>query len=225
MTRARTVRLLSVAAAATGLLAASSALAVPVEDTTTFFLRANGCGTTAEAGRLSTESGAPDQDTTDGCGVIGGLPLDEAIYQVDGAAAMEDFSTVDGVPLVVDAARDISGVIATQSWTGVVGGVGDVVVDIEMFATTIGSNGKPKSVVLGSGSFTTQALPTGTVYEVPFTFDVADALQGAELRSIVLSVGVHGANWNATAAKYNGSSFVDVPTIVDDGTVAEEPVS
>ncbi|MFP5219181.1 MAG: hypothetical protein ACLGIG_05510 [Actinomycetes bacterium] len=219
MTRARTARLLTVALAATGLFAASQALAVPVEDETRFFLRANGCGTTAEAGRLSVESGAPEQDTTDGCGVIGGLPLDEAIYQLDGAATMEDFSTVDGVPLTLDAARDVSGVIATQSWTGVVGGVGEVVVELEMYATTVDPvTNKMKSVVLGSGSFSTQALPTATVYEVPFTFDVADALQGVELRSIVLSVGVHGANWNASAAKYNGSSFVDVPTLVEDET-------
>ncbi|HWH27941.1 MAG TPA: hypothetical protein VNU26_03090 [Mycobacteriales bacterium] len=221
MTRARTARLLTVAAAVTSLFAGSQALAVPVEDTTTFFLRSNGCGATQESGRLSTESGAPEQDTSDGCGFIGGPPLDEIFYQLDGAPfTVNDFTTENGVPLVVDASRDVSGVIATQSWTGT-GGIGEVVVDIEMFGTRIGSNGRPQSVELGSGTFSTTALPTETVYEVAFTLDLPDALQGTELQSITLTYAPRGANWNAQAAKYNGSSFVDVPTIVDDGTTAE----
>jgi hypothetical protein len=215
MTRART---LAAAALAAGLLVASQAAAAPVEDATTFFLRSNGCGTTQEPGRLSTESGAPDADSTEGCGFIGGVPLDEAVYQAEGSSfTVLDFTTEDGVPLTVDAERDVEGVFATRSWTGGVGGIGEVVADITFYATRIGANGKPQSVVIGQTTASATALPTSTVYELPFAIDVPEALQGVELRSLTLSVALRGANWNASALKFNGSSYVAVPTLVDDG--------
>jgi hypothetical protein len=81
-----TFRVLAAVALSTGLLVASNASAAPVEEESTFFLRSNGCGATQQSGRLSLESGAPDKDTSDGCGVIGGVPLEEVFFQLDNIA-------------------------------------------------------------------------------------------------------------------------------------------
>lgn len=207
------------ALAAAGLataLFASTALAATEQSETQFFLRSNGCGATQEAGRLSVVSGAPDQDTSDGCGVIGGLPLEEVFFQVDGAPLFEySFSTVDGMPLTVDAARDLTGTISTQSWTGVVGGAGEVVVEVLVLASHLGADGKKTSVTMGEGTFRAVVLPNDPVTEIPISFDVPDALQGVELTAISLTYGVHGANVNGGAQSYNGTSVVTVPTLVD----------
>ena len=211
------VRTAVATALAAGLLAASTVSAAPVGDETTFFLRKDGCGATEEAGRLSVESG---KDGSDGCGFIGGPPLDEAFYLADGTTlSVYDFTTVDGVPLTLDASRDVSGVLATRSWTGT-GGAGEVVMDVALFATRIGTNGRPQSVPIGSGTFSTTALPTSTVYKVPFTLDVPDTLAGVEVTSLSLSVAPRGLNWNAGAQSYSGTSLMTVPTIVDDGADA-----
>jgi hypothetical protein len=217
-----TFRVLAAVALSTGLLVASNASAAPVAGESKFFLRSNGCGAAQEAGRLSLESGAPDKDTSTGCGVIGGVPLEEAFFLAAGEPLFEyDFSTVDGVPLTVDAARDVTGTIATRSWTGRVGGVGEVVVEVEVLASRLDANGKKVGVPIGKGTFSTLALPNRTVNPIPFTFDVPESLQGVELTSISLTYGVHGANMNGGAQSYNGTSFVTVPTLVDDATEAE----
>lgn len=202
---------------ATALLA-TSALADTEQSSTQLFLKQEGCGATAESGVLSTEAGV--EDGADGCGVIGGLPLNEALHQVEDSATADDYSTrpADGVPLVLDAARDLEGVFAVQSWTGGVGGVGEVVIELTLVGRTT-VDGKAKSLVLGSGEFTESANPTATRVDVPFAFDLPEAQQGLTFTALTLSAVTRGANLNAGAQSLNGTSHFTVPTLVE--TVAE----
>jgi hypothetical protein len=215
MTRFRAARLLTAAGLALGILMASTATAAPVQSSTQFFLRQDGCGTTSEAGRLSVESG---KDTSDGCGWPGGVPLDEVFYEVDGEVLEAfDYATVDGMPLVLDAARRAEGVISTRGNIPVAGrGVGEVTVDVTLTGTRIGTNGRPQTVTLGAGTFSATALPTTNVYSVPFQLDLAAAQQGVEFRSMNMTVALRGKNVGASAQSLSGTSYVHVPTLVED---------
>ncbi|MFP5371389.1 MAG: hypothetical protein ACLGI3_11670, partial [Actinomycetes bacterium] len=161
------------AALAAGLLAATSASAAVEESETRLFLSAEGCGATQEPGTLSVEKN-PDAGS-DGCGSIGGLPFDEVFHQLDAASPM-DFTTTsgDGVPLTLDPDRDATGVFATRSWTGGAGAVGEVTVDLVLNASYRDDTNRPRSLALGSGTFTVTGSPTSVVTSVPFTFDLPD---------------------------------------------------
>lgn len=215
MTSVRTRRLsAALAVALAGGFLASTASAETVEDSTEFFLRMEGCGATAEPGRLSTESGT---DSADGCGVIGGLPVNELFHQA-GVDFPDSYTTENGVPLTVDAAQDADGVIAVQSWTGLVGGVGEVVVDVTLDGIDKATN---KFVILGSASATVLATPgLNTQVDVPFSIDIPDTAQAKELKSLTLTVNTRGANLNASAYKFEGASKITIPTL----TTVEEPV-
>jgi hypothetical protein len=209
------------AATATGLAAvvllATSGSAAVVQEDAKLFLRQNGCGTAQEAGRLSLESGAPNKDLNDGCGTIGGIPLAEAFRTATGENLPPVTFTTgagDGVPLILDAAKDVVGQISTRTWTGTPGGVGEVVVDLELTGTFKNAKGQNRSETLGAGTFTAMAAPTATFHAVPFRFDVPDAFQGVTFNELVLSVATRGANLNASARALNGRSFLTVPTLV-----------
>lgn len=218
MTRSRALRTLAAATLLGGLALAGGASAAPEESETTFFLRADGCGEEQEAGRLSTEQG---DDTSDGCGPIGGVPVDGVFYEAAGEPlTVTDYTTEDGVPLVLDAARDVQGVFALQSWTGTPG-AGELAVDLVLTAKrTDPVTGKSKQVTLGEGTFSTTVLPsTATVYSIPFSFNVDNKLSGT-LTSLTLTAAPHGLSLNANAQSYKGTSFVTIPTVVDDGAEA-----
>ena len=197
-------------ALASGVLIASTASAAPVEGDSRFVLRMDDCG---EAGRLSIVAGT--DDGAHGCSWTG-LPFDEVFYDVYGEVLDAlDYSTEDGMPLVLDARRDVSGVISSVS-IGPAGRVGEVVVDVVLSGTRAGANGRPQTVELGVGTFSAQAVITSKTTRVPFTLDVPDEQSGVTFSSLQLTANIRGKNVNASGQSLNGTSYLDVPALVED---------
>ena len=207
--RTRTLRLLAFTALLVFGLTTTGAFAEGefVASDRTFFLRGEGCGATQEF-YLSVKSGA---DGYDGCGAVGGVPFQEAFHQLDGPAP-DTFSSRDGVPVTLDAARDITGEIRGESWFGSlvpVPGVGQVVVDV----TVHGIDSANKTVVIGS--VTEDAINDGKGgVQVPFTIDVPDAANQVELKSLSIDVEVRGANYNSGNLGLEGDSKFNLPILL-----------
>ncbi|HVF21238.1 MAG TPA: hypothetical protein VNA14_13495 [Mycobacteriales bacterium] len=201
MTR-RTLHSLGAAAIAFGILAAGNAGAASGY---TLYLRQEGCGSTAEAGRLEPKKGA---DGTTGCGAIGGVPINEVIVQVDGAEnALEPFDSNKKMAPVKLGSGAVTGTIAVASWIGVGGGVGFVDVDATLLLTTKAG----KKFDLGAFSGSVMASPTETIARVPFTFAVPAAAVGQTITKVSLSYVAHGINVPMSAAQYDGESFLVLP--------------
>lgn len=186
---------------ATGLSAHAAKAPRTTTTSSTFFLRQDGCGAEAGPGRLEPKRGA---DSATGCGVIGGLPLDEV------ASAPEPFTTVGkGVPVTLDAARKATGQLAAGSWYGVgLGGVGTVAFDVALSGTTATG----EVLELGATTVSGSATPGEDVVLVPFAIDLPDEAKGAVLRTVVLEVTQRGAHVGMSAKQYDGDSYLVLPT-------------
>ena len=170
----------------------------------TFFLRQEGCGTTAEAGRLEPKSSA---DGATGCGTIGGVPVDEIAHQT-GEGLAEDFATVGkGLPVKLDGARKVTGQLAAGSWVGEGVGVGEVTFDVALRMTTAAGTG----VNFGETTVTGEITPGENVAMVPFTFTVPAGAAGAKIKSMVLTVEQRGANLGFSAKQLDGDSYLVLP--------------
>jgi hypothetical protein len=190
-----------------------SAGADPVEDTTTFFLANAGadCGT-GDQPFLTTQARTNDIN----CGYIGGgLPIGE-VFNATGLGEGRVFATrasAGGVPFVVDAARDVDGVITvrrgSQQGVGLPGG-GQIVADIglRVRAGTTWHN-------LGSQTLEAVAVPGGERVELPFTFDVPDTLDGATITGAEFDLDVRGVHLWHGFMELNGRSSFTVPTVVE----------
>jgi hypothetical protein len=183
----------------------SSAADAPKSGATskTLYLAQEGCGTTAVAGRLEIK---PQSDGADGCGTIGGVPVNEVLYQGGGDEGEDYTSTKKLLPFVVDGAKKVTGQVAAMSWVGV-GGVGVVDWDITLSGTTKAG----KSVLFGSTTATTTAAGADEVVMAPFSIAVPAAAKGQTFRSFVLTVFQHGANVGYSAKKLSGDSYVVIP--------------
>jgi hypothetical protein len=171
----------------------------------TFFLRQEGCGTTAEAGRLEPKASA---DGATGCGTIGGLPVDELAHQA-GESLSEDFATVGkGLPVKLDAARKVTGQLAAGSWFGEGVGAGEVTFDVALRVTTVAGTG----ISFGETSVTGSITPGENVATVPFSYPVPAAAAGAKVKSVVLTVAQRGANLGYSAKQLDGDSYLVLPT-------------
>ena len=201
----RAFHTLGAAALAFGVLAAGNAGAA---STSKLYLRQEGCGATAEEGRLEPKKGT---DSATGCGTIGGVPVDEVFVQVDGAeAAMEAFTTNSKYTPVTLGSGEVTGVIAVGSWNLVgdqVGGVGSVDVD----ATLVLGTKAGKQIDLGTFSGSVMASPTESIARVPFNFAIPATAVGQTITKVTLSYVAHGANVPMSAKQYDGESFLDLP--------------
>jgi hypothetical protein len=175
-----------------------------VAATKTFFLRGTGCGAETDLW-LSSSKGTDDYD---GCGTIGGLPLNEAL------GGPESLSARDGLPVTLDGSKPIAGVIRAESWTGDgTPGFGQVAVDVAIFGTTADD----EFLTLGEGTVT--AMNTGADgVAVPFSFPVPAEAAGKTLTGLTLDVLVRGANFNSSNLGMSGDSKFDLP-ILDAGVV------
>jgi len=174
---------------------------------TKFYLNGNAAkGSCTEAPTLATQL---DSGGSEGCGTIGGVPVDEVFYQA-GAPSTTTYTTTkkDGMPLIVDVKRKITGQIGTESWTGVVGGAGTVNVDLEVDAlTTTG-----QSVVVSVQKLSAALAPNGpAVTNIPWTASFPASLAGKTLASFSVSTTIHGVYVDQGAKHYDGDSFVIVP--------------
>jgi hypothetical protein len=201
----------ALALAVSGLVAGSSFAfaAAPATVTTqgskTLYLSQVGCGTTAQDGTLETSA---QTDTADGCGTIGGLPVNEVNYQIGGTG--DDYTSTGKLGTVMGSnAKKVTGEIAVGSWVGApAGGVGNVDIDVTLVALTTAG----KTIDFGATTATAKAGQTTPTVSVPFSLAVPAAANGATLKSFTLNVFVHGANLGMSAKKLSGSSFVIIPT-------------
>ncbi len=187
-------------------LSASAATAPKTSATqATFFLRMEGCGETAAPGRLEPKKGT---DGATGCGTIGGLPIDEVVYQLGEGFASQFDTGKAGLPIKLSGKGTVTGQIAAESWFGA-GGVGTVDFDLALTATT--STGK--KIDFGSTSVSASASPSENVVMVPFKFAVPAGNDKASLTKITLTVVMHGMNFGMSGQHYDGDSYLVMPTV------------
>jgi hypothetical protein len=175
----------------------------PAEDRV-MYLRGTGCGATAVLW-ISTETA---DDEYDGCGSQAGLPTREVL------GGTLSFTSRDGVPVLLDASKNLTGQVRGESWVGPgTPGVGQVKADVSI--TGVKSNNQ--SVAIGSGTFET--LNTGTDgVNIPFTFDIAANLDRVYIKSLTVDVLIHGVNWNSGNLGLSGDSKFTLP-IFDPGHI------
>jgi hypothetical protein len=170
----------------------------------TFYLRQEGCGTTAEAGRLEPKDSG---DGATGCGTIGGVPIGEAEAQ-SGADGSETYATVGkGLPIKLDASKKVTGQLAAESWFGAGAGAGSVTFDVSLAGVDV----KGKGIDFGSATVTGAITPGQNVVMVPFTLSIPAGVH-APVRSLVLSVFQHGTNLGFSAKHLDGDAYVVLPT-------------
>lgn len=206
----RTLLAVTVAVTGAGLAHGASAATAPKSSptSTTLFLRQDGCGTTQGAGRLETTAGG---DSSNGCGTIGGLPIEEVFYQAGAGTSTAFTSVAKGFPLVLDAARPITGQVTSRAWVGRgTGGVGNCAWDISL----IGSTTAGKTIDFGSTKVTTAAAPTQGYCQNSWSLAVPAAANGVAISRLTLSLDSHGANIGMSAQGLNGDSYLVLPTKV-----------
>lgn len=206
----RTSRLLALGAVLV-LGLAGGASGATVEPQTRIFLANEGadCGT-GDAPFLT--AGARTTDIN--CGYIGGgLPFGEVLDRA-GASTPRTFGTKatgSGVPLVADAARDVTGVVTVRpgSQQGVaLPGAGQVIADIAM-RVRVGT----KVTDLGAQSLEGTAMGGAAPLKLPFTFDLPATLQGVKVTGVEFDLNVRGVHVFHGFMMLNGNTFLDVPTV------------
>jgi len=175
----------------------TAAFAATSAGTTEFFLRRDGCGTSADNPHLSTTSGT---DAGDGCGLI----IDQVgpVGDVAPQASFTDYPAVDGMPLAYDGTQAINGQI---SLTGAQVGLAEVDVDVQAL---VGGN----AVDLGSATGSALLDPTGASTPVPFTIAPNASLDGSDIQALDLRVTIHGPNVYSGFVALSGASYVNLPS-------------
>ena len=185
-------------------VAGTASFATPTAGSTRFYLRRDGCGTSADNPHLSVTNGT---DGGDGCGLV------LTIVGVGGTAdqgAFVDYPSTDGMPLTLDASRPVTGTIDLQSF-GITdpyaAGVGMVTVSVSLEALYQGNG-----VTVGSDSENVLITPTQTEYPVAFTIHPTGTLDQADLSGLDLRVHVEGPYAFSGFIGNSGKSFTDVPS-------------
>ena len=181
-----------------GLLMGGHAEAAPA--TTKLYFHASNCP--ADDSWLDT---AASKDSADGCGIAGGIPLEEAI----GATPLDFATKKTFKAFKIDASKKVTGVYAVGSWFGA-GGAGQVTVDISMTAKTKSG----KTISFGDYTGTVTGTPADLDHvNIPFTFTVPASAKGQTFSKVTFSVAQHGANFGFDAYSFSGNSYANIPTI------------
>lgn len=206
-----------------GMVAASpaSGAARLVSKTSKFFLRdTDGCG---DANFLSKKDG---EDFT--CWQSDSV-LNEALIDQTELFGREvthvRFDARDGVPLVLDAKKAITGTIYTDNGSCHDPGVGDPVPSIDCAPIGIGG-GKPEvditvqgvvagaEVVLGTQSATFESVP-GDPHATEVNIELEDALHKKKLTGLSTTIYFSGvALFHSVISLDDPASFINVPTLV-----------
>lgn len=205
----RVPRLARAATAAVVLVLAlgGSALAAPEDATArTFYLRNDGtdCGAASHP-FLAAVAGKTDL----GCGYVGGGPFGE-VFGAAGVDTSKVYITETEMSLTLDASRNVGGKVTITPYvkSGNSGsGVGQVTVDVVASAT----NAAGDQLDLGAASTTVTSTPVQSRQEVPINIDIPDALDGADVTGLSLTVNVRGVHVAHGFTELNGSSLITVP--------------
>jgi hypothetical protein len=165
--------------------------------TTEFFLRRDGCGTSADNPHMSVTSGT---DAGDGCGLI--IDAVGPVGDVAPQASFTDYPASDGMPLPYDGTQPITGQISLSGAQ-----VGLAEVDVDLQALIHG-----QAVDIGSGSGSAILDPTGSSTPVPFTIQPNAGLDGSDLQALDLRVTTHGPNVYSGFVALSGASWLKVPS-------------
>jgi uncharacterized protein (DUF736 family) len=165
--------------------------------TTEFFLRRDGCGTSADNPHMSITSGT---DAGDGCGLI--IDAVGPVGDVAPQASFTDYPAVDGMPLSYDGTQPINGQI---SLSGAQVGLAEVDVDLQAL---VGG----QAVDIGTATGSAVLDPTGNSTPVPFTIQPNVALDGSDIQALDLRVTTHGPNVYSGFVALSGASWVKIPS-------------
>ncbi len=170
-------------------------------NTSLFYVRRDGCGTSNDNPHLSISSGT---DAGSGCGsLINGVV--GAGGDAD-AGAFVDYPSADGMPLAPDASRNITGTIDVQGFVGPAQ-AGVMEADVSMEALVNGNG-----VQVGSDAEMVVLDPTASDNVINFTITPNAALDKADLSGIDLRLHLHGPYVFSGFVATNGLSFVDIPS-------------
>jgi hypothetical protein len=175
----------------------TAAFAAASSGSTEFFLRRDGCGTSADNPHMSVTSGT---DAGDGCGLI--IDAVGPVGDVAPQASFTDYPAVDGMPLSYDGTQPINGQI---SLTGAQVGIAEIDVDLQAL---VGGN----AVDIGSTTASALLDPTGNSTPVPFTIPGNVSLNGSDIQALDLRVTTHGPNVYSGFVALSGASWVNIPS-------------
>src|SRR5205807_1724120 len=174
--------------------------AAATPNTTTFYVRRDGCGTSNDNPRLSVATGP---DAGSGCGsLINGVV--GAGGDAD-AGAFVDYPSVDGMPLALDSSRAVTGTFDIQGFFGPAA-AGVMEADVSLEALDHG-NGVP----VGSDTEMVVLDPTASDNFINFTIQPNQALDKHDLSGLDLRLHLHGPYAFSGFVATNGASFVKVP--------------
>jgi hypothetical protein len=177
-------------------VAGTVAFAAANPQSTRFYLRRDGCGTSNDNPHLSIVNGT---DAGDGCGLI--LNQVGPVGDVDQSSFI-DFPASDGMPVALDGTSPINGQVALS---GAQVGLAEVDVTLEAL---IGG----QAVTIGTASGSAVLDPTATDTPVPFTIAPNTSLDGSDVQALDLRVRIHGPNVYSGFVTLNGASYVDLPS-------------
>ena len=175
---------------------------VPVE--ATFFLRDdNGC----ESPNYLSKKDGPDE----GCAQTDSF-LNEAVINQAGLIGEEliadTFEARDGVPLVLDATKALTGEITTYSIDGA--GLGQAEIDITVSGVSGG-----EQIILGEQTDTFVVTPAEPTHTMDFNVELDDALNKKKFESLTVTFYPHGwAAFHSGVELDDPASFIKVPTLV-----------
>ena len=170
-------------------------------NTSLFYVRRDGCGTSNDNPHLSISTGT---DAGSGCG-----SLINGVIGAGGdadAGAFVDYPSNDGMPLSLDSTRNITGTFDIQGFIGPAQ-AGLMEADVSMEALVNG-NGVP----IGSVTEMVVLDPTASDNLIKFTITPAAALDKKDLSGIDLRLHLHGPYAFSGFVATNGLSFVNVPS-------------
>ncbi len=179
---------------------------VPQPTSTQFFVRRQGCGTANDNLRLSVTSGTDNS----GCGTTGAItPLNEIGSTVGVIApASENYSAVDGLPVTLDAAKPITGVITLSSYQPpAYAGAGTVSIQVTLSGTVGVDN-----LALGTTTVGYTALPAEAPKSTAWSITPPSNLDKNDLTSLTLNVLIRGVHAMHGFMAYGGASHLTVPS-------------
>jgi hypothetical protein len=178
-------------------VAGTVAFASASPTSTKFYLRRDGCGTSADNPHLSVTSGT---DAGEGCGFVGGSGF---LSEASKTLFSVDYPSIDGMPLVLDSSRDLTGTLDLQND---VAGTGQVTLDSTAEALVNG-----EGIIVGTDTETVLVTPAQSDYPVTFHITPTAALDKKSLSGIDLNVYLHGAYADSGYIGNSGKSWLTVP--------------
>lgn len=194
---------------------------VPVQTDVSYFLHRNTCG---EAGDVTSMSTVDEEDGGDGCGALEAGALTEA-YLTSGQTPPSTpagstgpdtvvWPATDGIPLVLDATKDVRGEITLQSFRGVTENPTGVSAGQSKLIIVL--TGTVDGAVKKIGEATAEYLvtPDKHTYTVAFTMKPDAALDKATLTTLELNTTLRGTSvLNGFYSLEDPASFITVPTL------------